>query len=95
MSRLGLTRAVYEAIRAHGEETFPHECCGELLGRFVDGEWAVEDAVRVLSLASGSSGAVVADGFCGGALDWVRLCDHSGEPGQGYGNELVSAGGDY
>jgi proteasome lid subunit RPN8/RPN11 len=22
----------YEAIRAHGEETFPHECCGALLG---------------------------------------------------------------
>ena len=22
------------AIRAHGEETFPHECCGFILGRF-------------------------------------------------------------
>ena len=28
-----MTRAVYEAIRAHGEETYPHECCGALLGR--------------------------------------------------------------
>ena len=46
MSRLRSSRAVYEAIRAHSEETYPHECCGALLGRFVDGEWAVEDAVR-------------------------------------------------
>jgi len=45
-TRLRSTRAVYEAIRAHGEETYPDECCGALLGRFVDGEWIVEDAVR-------------------------------------------------
>ena len=24
--------ADYEALRAHGEETYPHECCGVLLG---------------------------------------------------------------
>jgi proteasome lid subunit RPN8/RPN11 len=24
---------VYEAIRRHGERTYPHECCGVLLGR--------------------------------------------------------------
>lgn len=24
------------AIRRHGEETYPHECCGVLLGRFED-----------------------------------------------------------
>jgi len=24
----------YKAIRRHGEETYPHECCGVLLGRF-------------------------------------------------------------
>ena len=28
-----LTAAVDAAIRAHGRETFPHECCGALLGR--------------------------------------------------------------
>jgi proteasome lid subunit RPN8/RPN11 len=27
------TRAVDEAIRRHGEETYPHECCGALVGR--------------------------------------------------------------
>jgi len=30
---LKLTTAIYEAVRAHGEETCPHECCGVLLGR--------------------------------------------------------------
>jgi proteasome lid subunit RPN8/RPN11 len=30
---LKLTIAIYEAIRAHSEETYPHECCGVLLGR--------------------------------------------------------------
>ena len=44
--QLRISRAVYEAIRTHGEETYPHECCGALLGRFVNGEWRVGDAVR-------------------------------------------------
>jgi proteasome lid subunit RPN8/RPN11 len=29
---LKLSYANYEALRAHGEETYPHECCGVLLG---------------------------------------------------------------
>jgi proteasome lid subunit RPN8/RPN11 len=32
---LTVTDAVAAAIRAHGEETYPHECCGALLG--IDG----------------------------------------------------------
>ena len=27
----------YESLRRHGEETYPFECCGALLGRFRDG----------------------------------------------------------
>jgi proteasome lid subunit RPN8/RPN11 len=30
---LKLSHADYEALRAHGEETYPHECCGVLLGK--------------------------------------------------------------
>ena len=30
---LKLSYADYEALRAHGEETYPHECCGVLLGK--------------------------------------------------------------
>ena len=30
---LTITAAVDRAIRAHGQETYPHECCGALVGR--------------------------------------------------------------
>lgn len=33
---LKITPKDYEAIRRHGEETYPHECCGVLLGQFED-----------------------------------------------------------
>ena len=42
-----LSAAVYAAIRAHGEETYPNECCGALLGRISEREgWQIEAAVR-------------------------------------------------
>jgi proteasome lid subunit RPN8/RPN11 len=42
---LKLTAAIYEAIRAHGEETYPHECCGVLVGRSQSGDGGVVNAV--------------------------------------------------
>ncbi len=36
----------YESLRRHGEETYPFECCGALLGRFQDGNRFVEDVIR-------------------------------------------------
>lgn len=33
---LKLTQSIYAALRRHGEETYPHECCGVLLGHFGD-----------------------------------------------------------
>jgi len=33
---LKLTHQQYEALRRHGEEAYPNECCGVLLGRFED-----------------------------------------------------------
>jgi proteasome lid subunit RPN8/RPN11 len=44
MLRLG--QKDYEAIRAHGEETYPHECCGVLLGHATDDGNAVSETVR-------------------------------------------------
>jgi proteasome lid subunit RPN8/RPN11 len=35
----------YEALRTHGEETYPNECCGVLLGKNIAGE--ENDAVAV------------------------------------------------
>jgi proteasome lid subunit RPN8/RPN11 len=34
---LKIKKQGYEALRRHGEETYPHECCGVLLGQ-MDGE---------------------------------------------------------
>src|SRR5580658_6936040 len=33
---LKLTQSDYATLRRHGEETYPHECCGVLLGRMDD-----------------------------------------------------------
>ena len=44
---LRISYADYEALRTHGEETYPHECCGVLLGKNVPGEGnRVEKIVR-------------------------------------------------
>jgi proteasome lid subunit RPN8/RPN11 len=40
---LKLSRGDYDALRQHGEETYPYECCGVLLGRFE------EDNIRVVT----------------------------------------------
>ena len=34
---LKISQSAYLSLRQHGEETYPHECCGVLLGRF-DGD---------------------------------------------------------
>lgn len=43
---LKIGEPAYGAIRRHGEESYPHECCGVLLGSSRDGVNDVEDAVR-------------------------------------------------
>jgi len=43
---LQLSHTDYQALRAHGEETYPHECCGVLLGKAQDGANAVRQIVR-------------------------------------------------
>ena len=43
---LKLNEQTYDAVRRHGEETYPHECCGVLLGRSLDDVNVVEDAIR-------------------------------------------------
>ncbi len=43
---LRIDQTCYEQLRRHGEETYPHECCGVLLGRVED-----EDQRLVTSIA--------------------------------------------
>jgi proteasome lid subunit RPN8/RPN11 len=45
MTTLRLPSAVYQQIRAHGEQTYPQECCGALLGLATPDGWQVEVAV--------------------------------------------------
>jgi proteasome lid subunit RPN8/RPN11 len=45
-SILRIPRPVYDDLRAHGEETYPHECCGALLGRSVAEGWLIHSSVR-------------------------------------------------
>jgi len=46
LKSLWMTKAVYDAIRAHGEETYPHECCGVMLGESTPEGWRVKTAIR-------------------------------------------------
>ena len=44
---LKLSQENYQALRQHGEETYPHECCGVLLGRMdEDGTRTVTTTAR-------------------------------------------------
>ena len=41
---LSISQQLYDELRAHGEETYPHECCGIMLGK------ANEDGITVAAL---------------------------------------------
>jgi len=41
---LTIRQSELDALRRHGEETYPHECCGVMLGR-MDGDERVVEAV--------------------------------------------------
>lgn len=43
---LKIPQPVYAGLRRHGEETYPHECCGVLLGHFAD------DGVKTVTRAA-------------------------------------------
>jgi proteasome lid subunit RPN8/RPN11 len=46
MSTLRIAETVFNAIRAHGERTYPHECCGVLLGQRTEDGWRIESAIE-------------------------------------------------
>jgi len=41
---LKISQSNYDALRRHGEETYPHECCGVLLG-WIDGDERVVTSI--------------------------------------------------
>lgn len=42
-----LSGAAFASIRNHGEQAFPHECCGVLFGKLQNGEKIVEEVFRI------------------------------------------------
>jgi proteasome lid subunit RPN8/RPN11 len=47
-------QADYDAIRRHGEQTYPHECCGVLLGRDDGAQREVTSTARCNNMRSDS-----------------------------------------
>lgn len=43
---LKIRKPDFDSLRRHGEETYPHECCGVLLGRMDGDERVVTSVVR-------------------------------------------------
>lgn len=55
MSSLILPRAVYNDLRAHGEQAYPEECCGALLGVRAGEGWSISAAVRAANASRESA----------------------------------------
>ncbi len=43
---LKVSQQLYDQIRAHGEETYPYECCGIMLGKVSDSGTEVQSLLR-------------------------------------------------
>jgi proteasome lid subunit RPN8/RPN11 len=43
---LKIPQSHYDALRKHGEDAYPHESCGVLLGQFKDGTRIVREVIR-------------------------------------------------
>ena len=43
---LHIPQSLYDQLRAHGEETYPHECCGILLGKSAGDSLHVHELIR-------------------------------------------------
>jgi proteasome lid subunit RPN8/RPN11 len=46
IAMLKVSQSEFDALRKHGEETYPHECCGVMLGRMEDDVRQVVETVR-------------------------------------------------
>jgi proteasome lid subunit RPN8/RPN11 len=43
---LRISQRLYDELRVHGEETYPHECCGIMMGRGVGDDLQVAGLIR-------------------------------------------------
>jgi proteasome lid subunit RPN8/RPN11 len=56
------SKEILDRIRRHGEETYPHECCGFLLGESDGGVNVLQDLYRAENEWQDQQGARTADG---------------------------------
>jgi len=89
MSVLRLPRAVYQVLRAHGEETWPQECCGALLGRAIQGGgqgggpegsvkgWEVDSMVQAVNMRADSSAGASRDSYEIAPAELVRIVEEA------------------
>ena len=55
---LGISQSLLGQLRQHGEETYPHECCGILVGTFAEDGIQVQSVMRCGNTA-GNRGAFI------------------------------------
>jgi len=70
MSVLKISKADYEALRTHGEETYPHECCGVLLGKH---EAGVGNSVSLLVRAGNTETTAAHNRYTIAPQELVRI----------------------
>ncbi|MHA2097343.1 MAG: Mov34/MPN/PAD-1 family protein [Candidatus Kariarchaeaceae archaeon] len=76
-SEIQIPISEYQKIEAHGEETFPEECCGILIGNYNDGIASVVEARRMRNVNEGSKNTR----YNIDPLDLVKLEDELDEVG--------------
>lgn len=52
---LKISQSLYQTLRGHGEETYPHECCGVLLGQMDDSTRTVTSTERARNTRTDSA----------------------------------------
>ena len=79
----GMPRAVlkiqqpdWESLRKHGEETYPHECCGALLGHIQEDSREVREIIRTANMKGDSQ-----DRYSIAPTDLIRIVRESREKG--------------
>ena len=73
---LTIPRSEYERLRRHGEDTYPHECCGVLLGKIDD------DSRTVMATERCNNAQAASDWFNIDPREIVRIQREAAAQGQ-------------
>jgi proteasome lid subunit RPN8/RPN11 len=79
---LKIAREHYDAMRAHGEETYPHECCGVLLGQSAEGTNGVENGVEEVVRAANTRSDAAHNRYNISPVELIRIQRQARERGR-------------